>query len=412
MRIESGRRLDFFKLWGGQTISEIGSRITREGLPLTAVLILGATPAQMGVLAAASSASVLLFGVAAGVIADRFRRKPLMIGADILRALLLATVPLAAHYGVLGFAQLLMIALAAGILTVQFDVAYQAYLPSLLQSEDLFEGNRRLSMSAATAEILGPAMTGTLVQLITAPIAILFDALSFLVSGLSLTWIRTRETPPVPQVHESLRHEAAEGARAILAHPVLRALATRSMVAFFAMGILYPLYVLYAMRTLHLSTALFGVLISLGGAGALTGAFLSTRLTRRFGLGPTFFATALTTAISTLLIPLAAADLRYGALCLGAAQFFGDAAWTIYNVNETTLRQRVVPENVLGRVNAAMQLASRGVLPLGALTGGLIAAHYGVVIALWIAAAGLLLSCLILLPVRSATHESGMEALN
>ena len=160
---------DFRRLWTGQTISEIGSRITREGLPYTALLLLAATPAQMGILAAAGSASVLVFSMAAGVIADRMRRRPLMIAADLARASLLLSIPLAAKLGVLSFAHLLGVSVAAGLLTVQFDVAYQSYLAALVPREDLFEGNRRLMMSASAAEILGPGATGVLVQAAGAP---------------------------------------------------------------------------------------------------------------------------------------------------------------------------------------------------------------------------------------------------
>jgi predicted MFS family arabinose efflux permease len=397
---------DFYKLWVGQTISEIGSRITREGLPLTAVLMLGASPAQMGVLAATGSASILAFSVAAGVIADRMRRRPLMIWTDLARAALLATIPMAASWGVLSFPLLVGVAVLAGILTVQFDVAYQSYLPSLLPESDLLRGNRRLGMSTATAEILGPSLTGILIQALTAPIAILLDAISFVISAVSVWIIGTPEAKPERRAHASIASEAIEGARAIAHHPVLRALALRSIVAYLSMGVMFSLYVLYAMRTLKMSTPVFGLTIALGGAGALVGAYFSERVSRWMGVGPAFFTTALVTATVNLLVPLAASVPEYAVLCMASAQFFGDGAWAIYAVNETTLRQRSVPGEVLGRVNAAMQLASRGMLPLGALAGGLIAERYSIPHALWTGAIGLLLSCALLLPVRGHTGES------
>ena len=397
-------RHDFYKLWAGQTISEIGSRITREGLPLTAVLVLNATATQMGVLAAAGGAAVLLFSLAAGVIADRMRRRPLMIVADLGRAALLATIPLAAAFGAISFLQLLIVAVLTGILTVQFDVAYQSYLPAIVPREDLFEGNRRLSMSSATAEIAGPALTGILIKWITAPIAILLDAISFVFSAISIWAIRTSEPILVPAPHESIWHEASEGARTIANHPVLRALALRSISAFLAFGTFQTLYLLYAIRVLHFNTATLGILISLGGVSSMAGAYFSDRVTRKFGMGQTLVASALLSGVANLLVPLAAHDLHYAALCMGLAQLIGDAGFTIYFVNETTLRQQMVRDDLLGRVNAAMQLASRGVLPLGALLGGLLAGPLGISGALWVASAGVLASTLWLLPIRGAIN--------
>jgi predicted MFS family arabinose efflux permease len=393
------RAKDFLKLWTGQTISAIGSRITRDGVPLTAVLLLGATPWQMGLLAAASSASILVFSIAAGVIADRMRRRPLMIGTDLARAVLLTSIPLAAWFDVLSFGLLLGIAVAAGLLTVQFDIAYHSYLPTLLPSDDLFDGNRRLSMSAATAEILGPGITGVLVQAITAPRAILLDAVSFVVSAVSLWFIRTPEPAFAPAATESLWREASQGARAIARHPVLRALALRSMLSYFSFGMFYTLYMLYAIRTLHMSTSVLGLNIALGGVGALAGAWLTKRLTI-FAPETTFTAAAVIQSLAQLLVPAAASVPHFAVLCMGVAQLIGDAAFTVYAVNEITVRQRLTETGLLGRVNGAMQLASGGVLPIGALAGGVLAQRIGIPQTLWVGAAGVLISTLFLLPLR------------
>ncbi len=395
----SDRRSDFLKLWTGQTISAIGSRITREGLPLTAVLMLGATPWQMGLLAAASSASILVFSIVAGVIADRVHRRPLMIGTDLARAALLTSIPLAARFGVLSFGLLLGVSVAAGLLTVQFDIAYQSYLPALLPSDELFEGNRRLTMSAATAEILGPGITGVLVQAITAPIAILLDAVSFVVSAVSLWFIRTPEPESVPAAPESLWREASEGARTIARYPILRVLALRSILTYFSGGMFYTLYMLYAIRTLHMTTSVLGFTIALGGVGALAGAWLTKRLAV-FAPETTFVAAAVTQSLAQMLIPFAASVPKLAVLCMGVAQLVGDAAFTVYAVNEITIRQRLVETRLLGRVNGAMQLASGGVLPLGALAGGVLAEWIGIPRTLWAGATGVLLSTLFLLPLR------------
>jgi len=392
------RNHSFLKLWVGQTISEIGSRITREGIPLTAVIVLGATPAQMGILSATGAASVLLFSMAAGVIVDRVRRRPVMITADLCRAVLLTSVPILAALHLLSMIQLIFIAACAGVLTVLFDVAYQSYLPSIVGAEHLLEGNRLLSISSATAEILGPSLTGFLVQLISAPLAVLLDALSFVVSGVSVWAIRAPEPAPHSSPRTPLRREMFEGMRTILEHSALRALLWRSVTAFLSMGPMFSFYILYAIRVLHLSPSSLGITIALGGAGSLCGGLLAARVSRRFHLKPSFFASALIIGLSQLLIPLAAVLPRFALAFLCVQQLVGDCAWTIYIVNETTLRQSVAPAHLLGRVNAAMQFASRGMLPIGALAGGFLAGSIGIVNTLWLGSVGLLLSTLWLIP--------------
>ena len=298
---------DFFKLWAGQTISEIGSRVSRDGLPMTAVLLLGATPAQMGMLSAAGTASVLVFGLSAGLIADRFRRRPLMIATDLARALLLSTVPLAAWSGVLGMTQLIAVTAIAGLLTVLFDVAYQAYLPTLVETEELLQGNRRLGMSAALAEMVGPGMTGALIQTITAPMAILVEC-RFVphVGSALLAFIRRPEARPTPALHAAPDTvEWLEGARIIRAHPALRALLFRTVTAWLFGGILMPLYILLAMRVLHFNAVEFGFIVALGGVGAMAGAWVTRRVADRWPPWRMFFVSSLVIGLATMLIPLA-----------------------------------------------------------------------------------------------------------
>jgi MFS family permease len=389
---------DFVKLWSGQTISELGSRISREGIPLTAVLVLHAGTVQMGLLTALGGAAVLVFGLVAGVWVDRLRRRPILIAADLGRAAVLGSIPAAAFAGVLSIGQLYAVAALAGVLTVFFDVAYQSYLPALVDRDQILEGNSKLALSSSTAEIAGPGLTGVLVQLITAPIAILFDAVSFLLSALSVVLIRKPEPPPVRRPPEHLLTETLAGIRFIFGQPLLRALALRSATMFLFMGFLGPLYVLYAIQVLHLRPAMLGIVIALGGVGAMVGAVLAPRLVQRFGLGPTFLATALIQGLTTFFIPLAGLVPGTAVLFLMVPQLFGDMAFMVYHIDEITLRQTVAPEEVLGRVNAGMQLLARGIWPLGALVGGVLAAAIGVRTTLAIAASGVLLSAVWLLP--------------
>ncbi len=395
-------RSDFAKLWAGQTISEVGSRITREGLPLTALLILQANAAQMGILLSISSASVLVFSLFAGVVVDRFRKRPIMMATDLGRAGLLGLVPLSALTHTLSFSFLLAIAAAAGILTVLFDVAYQSYLPVLVEAEELMESNRRLSMSSSAAEMVGPAFAGVLVQAITAPLAILIDAISFVVSAISVWIIRKPEPAPECKHGGPLLPEPLDGIRFIWGHTALRALLLRSATAFLFMGLTFALYSLNAIRIVHMSVSTFGIAIALGGAGSLAGASVAARLSTRHGPGRTFFTTAVLIGIAQLFIPLSSQFPRFGVVFLCVQQLCGDLVWTIYLVNETTIRQLLAPQSVMGRVNSAMQLASRGMLPFGALSGGFIASRIGISLTLWVGACGVLLSCLWLIPLRNS----------
>ena len=252
------RRTDFTKLWVGQTISEVGSRISREGLPLTALLVLHATALQMGFLSAIGNASVFVFGLADGVVVDRLRKRPLMIATDLSRAGLLALVPLAVVTQSLSFLILTGIAAIVGTLTVLFDVAYQSYLPLLVAREELLESNRQLSMSSSAAEMLGPAVTGVLVQAITAPLAILLDAASFLASALSVWAIQEPEPAPEKKSELPSLTEALDGIRFIWSQPALRSLLLRSATAFLGLGVISPLYLLSAIRIVHMSTSALG----------------------------------------------------------------------------------------------------------------------------------------------------------
>ncbi|HEY6389646.1 MAG TPA: MFS transporter [Bryobacteraceae bacterium] len=413
VKVRSGglwRHSGFVKLWTGQTISELGSRITREGLPLTAVLVLNAQPFQMGLIMAVGAASALLFGVIAGVFVDRMRRRPIMIGADLARSAILFSIPAAAYFHVLTMAQLYVVIALTGFFTVFFDVAYQSYLPSLVERENLLEGNSKLAMSTAAAEIAGPSLTGMLVQLLTAPIAILFDAVSFLFSALCVSLIRKPEpAPQAPAIASDAKEEAMAGLRFVVKHPLLRPLAGFFGGAFLFFGFVGPLYVLYAIRELHLGPAALGFAIAVGGVGSMIGSSLAPRIGRRLGLGRTFIGAVLVLVFALALIPLARGPAPWPLVFLMASQLLGDIAFATYLVNELTLQQTVTPENMLGRVNAAMQLMGRGVYPIGAMLGGILAGQFGMRATYAIAVCGLLGSSMWLIasPVRNLREMPG-----
>jgi predicted MFS family arabinose efflux permease len=396
------RDLDFLKLWFGQCISRMGSLITLVGLPLTAALLLNASPLQMGALASASAAPVLIFGLFAGAWADRLRRRPILIAADLGRAVVLAVVPLAAMLGRLTIVHLYVVATLSAFLTVLFDVSYQAYLPSLIESENLFEGNSRLALTESIAEIAGPALTGMLVNLLTAPIAILCDAVSFAASALSLWLIRKPEPPPARAHEPHMGREIAEGLRTVWRDPVLRPLAGRTGTAAFFMGFGSSLYILFVTRELGLTAALLGLVISAGGVSNLAGAFLAGRLARHWGVGPTLIGSSVAIGVAMLAVPLARGPVPVCTAVLIASQL-ADAAWPIFTINETSLRQAITASRLQGRVNSAMHLIFHGILPLGAFAGGAIAEGIGIRSTLLMGACGILLSTLWLAcsPVRN-----------
>jgi MFS family permease len=402
---------EFLKLWFGQAVSQIGSRITREGLPLTAVVMLNASPLQMGFLSGVTAAAVLLFGLFAGAWADRLRRRPILIASDLARALVLGTVPLAAALHRLSMGHLYLVAAVSGLLTVLFDVSYQAYLPALVSRENLVEGNSKLALSESVAEVAGPVLTGILVKLITAPMAILFDAISFLCSAISVWLIRRPEPAPVPNPQPHMRKEIVEGLRTSWNNPILRALAARAATAYFFGGFIGSLYVLYVMRDLKLNTVQLGAIVSVGGATSLLGALITEPLVRRFGLGRTLIGSALAAGLFSLMVPLAHGSVVMCSAFLVASQS-GDAAWPIYTINETSLRQTITPDHLLGRVNSAMHLMFRGMLPLGALTGGVVAEYIGVRNTMFAGSIGFLLSTLWLVfsPIRRLQAAQSVAA--
>lgn len=381
---------DFMRLWSAQAVSAFGARITREGLPLAAVMTLDATPAQLGVLAALSMGPGLVIGLVAGGFVDRRRRRTLLIGADLLRFAVLMTVPVAAWLQWLTIEQLFVVAGLVGAASVLFDLADNAFLPSLIGRDQLMEGNSKLGVTDSVAEIGGPALAGVLFQLLTAPFAIAVNAGTYLVSALLLGGIKAREATEAP-ADDEVRHwgsDLAFGWRAIMAQPLVRPLLLSTMVQSLFFSFFGGLYALWAIRNLGLSPAALGVTIAVGGVGALLGAVLASRATKALGIGPAIIVCGLISAVSAVLIPLAPAHPLWGMAFLMGAQLIGDAFGVAAIIPATTLQQTVIAQRSLGRVGAIFHVARGGLAVLGALLGGWLASVIGAREALLIACAG------------------------
>jgi predicted MFS family arabinose efflux permease len=351
--------------------------VGRTAMSFTAILVLGATPVQLGVLNSMELVPAFLIGLLAGAWVDRLRRRPLLIGADLGRALALATVPLAAVLGLLHIGQIYLVALAVSILTIFFDVAYQSYLPGLVGIEGLVEGNSKLSASAAVAEFGGFSIGGWLVQIFTAPLAILIDAGSFVISAISVWLIRTREPALPPQEHPNMRREIADGLKTVIHQPLLRASAVAVLLRGLAGGIYGALVVLYMSRGLGFNPGILGMIWAVGGISSFLGAAFALGISRRLGSGPAMVIGIGVFGLSSLFVPLASGATLLSAAFLIAAQL-GDGFYIVYEINLVSLRQSIASENILGRVNATTQFINLGATLVGSLLGGLLGEAVGV----------------------------------
>jgi len=395
------RHADFLKLWAGQTVSELGSVVTRTAVPLVALLVLGAGPWGMAGLVVSGSLAVLLVGLFAGAWADRLRRRPLLIWSDALRALLLFSIPVAYVAGVLGMEQLFIVVFVEACLGALFDAAYPAYVPSLIGVDRVVEGNSKLATSSSLAEIGGPGLAGALVQIVSAPFAILIDAVSFAFSAATLLLIRAPEpSRPVRTTATPIRGEIVEGLQLVRRHPILLPIAARSVVAHVAGSFYGVLYVIYLIDELHLTPFLLGVVVSAGGVGSLIGSLFAARVIRAYGLGPTLIGAASLAAVLGVLTPLAQGPLLLATLMVFIPQLIGDGLQTVEGIAEISLIQGLSPDRILGRVNATLEVVSHGIAyPIGALAAAWIAEGIGVRGGIALGWAGMALSILLL--VRS-----------
>ena len=398
------RHPDFLKLWSAETISQVGSQVTGLALPLVAIITLDVSAFEVALLGVIEFAPFILISLPAGVWVDRMPRRPILIAGDLGRAALLATIPIAYAVDALTIWQLYVVGFFFGVLTVFFDVAYQSYLPALVEREQLVDGNSKLEISRSGAQLAGPALAGVLIQVLKAPLAILLDAISFLVSGLFVLAIRKREAVPDREPGRSplhgMRAELSEGVRYVFGHRYLRWIAASTATFNFFGSMTGAIFLVYAVRELGLSAGTLGIIFAIANVGYLVGAIVTNRISRRIGVGPAIVLGAAGGAAS-LLVPLAPTSAPIPWLIAsGVLVGFGVV---LYNVTQLSFRQAITPERLQGRMNSVMRFIVWGVIPLGTLLGGAIATAVDLRTAIWVGAIGQSLGFLpvLLSPVRT-----------
>mgnify|MGYP001558783333 FL=1 len=392
-------------------------------MPFVAIQILHATSSELGILQAASTAPFLIFGLLVGVWADRHRRRPIMVVANIGRFILLGSIPVAFLAGRLSLPLLYLVSFLIGVLTVFFDVAYQAYLPSLVQRDQLVEANSKLEASRATATVAGPGIAGFVVGIVTAPFAIALDALSFLGSALSLSKIHQQEEMTARTHNPSMLYEIREGLAVVFSDSRLRSIAGSTATSNFFSSAIAPVATLYLVDPelaasnlgLGLDSLVFGLIFAVGSVGGLIGALLAGRLAARVGVGYAIIGSMLisgiglfsfylaTPALANPLLVVGGTALTLSVLVLMVGQFATFLSAVVYNINQVSLRQAIVPLRLQGRMNATMRFLVWGTLPFGALVGGILGVIIGIRLTILIMAVGGSLAFLwvLLSPVRS-----------
>lgn len=386
------RHPDFLKLWSAETISVFGTSITQLALPLIASLTLQVTPFEFGLLTTIEFLPFILLSLPAGVWVDRLPRRPILIAGDLGRAAALLSIPVAFAFDALTIWQLYAVGFTVGCFTVFFDVAYQSYLPSLVERDQLVEGNSKLEITRSASQILGPGAAGLLIGLLRAPFAILLDALSYLVSALFLFWIR-RPEPPVAPHHEateggkrSMRREIGAGLRYVTGHRWLRHIAATTALSNLFGNLGMAILILYLTRERGLGPEAIGFAFSIGSLGVLGAALSTSFLTARVGVGRMLVLTSIGFSVSMLPLALAPRELVFWAVA--ASGLLGGFSGVAWNINQVSLRQAITPPRMQGRMNASMRFILWGTIPVGSVLGGALGSVIGLHPTIWVSAIG------------------------
>ncbi|HEV2639901.1 MAG TPA: MFS transporter [Actinocrinis sp.] len=405
------RHRDGFRLlFAADAVSRTGSQVTLVALPLAAVLVLHASAQQVGFLVAAGTVAFLVVALPAGVWVDRLRRRPVMVAADLIRALALVSVPVTAAFGALGLTQLYAVALVTGFGNVFFDVAQQSYVAHLLGKDRLLAGFSKLEVVANGSLLAGPSIGGVLVQLVTAPGAMAVDAASYLVSAGLLGRIQPRE-PQVRQAGERrlLRREITDGLRYVTGHPILRLIALNGMIALLFEYALLTVQPLLLVRALGLRPAVYGLVTGAVAIGGVVGSVFVNRVISKLGIARTLWLPLVVTLPLVLVMPLVGRGWQLMLYPLGyTAYMVGNC---FQNVAQVTYRQAVCPPELRGRMNSTMRFLMWGMMPVGGLLGGFLVRFLGDRGALWVCVVGMLASVLPMLagPILRLPADAGID---
>ncbi|MDT4958866.1 MAG: hypothetical protein QOD31_2665 [Pseudonocardiales bacterium] len=378
--------LDFRRLWIGETVSQFGTQVSQLALPLVAILILHASTFEVGLLATFESLAFLVVGLPAGAWIDRMRFRYVLIVNDVIRAAAIGSIPAAGALDVLTIGQLYVVALVVSVCTVFFDVAYQSYLPQLVDRKLIVEGNAKLQASESVAQVAGPSVGGLLIQALTAPYAILVDAISFLWSAAWLAKIQAKVPKPERKPGRHLGREIGEGLKFVLGNRLLRAIAMCTGSSNLFSSIAFSVFFVLLARDLHLSAGAIGLIMSTASVGGLIGAFVVSRIVRKLGQGPTIWVSALVGSLPAFIPPFVHRDWTLGLLAAGMVLMW--VCMLVYNITQVSFRQALCPPALLGRMNATMRFFVWGTMPLGGLLGGFLGSWLGVREAMFIAAIG------------------------
>jgi MFS family permease len=397
---------DFLRLWAAQAISAFGARITRTALPIIAVKMLGQSETVVAMLAALQGVPGVVIAPFAGGIVDRNRKRPILIGADIFRAVVVTSLTLAWMLDRLAMAQVVVVGLLVGAASALFQITDVAYLPSLIGRGHLAEGNSKLETTEGVAEVTGPASAGLLIAVLGAPLAVIVNTASYLWSAYMLGRIRTVEPQPEPQPDAiasagwQSQKDLRVGMRAIFRHELVRPIVLSFMVWSIAGGFFSALYPLLCLRTLDLPESTYGVIIAMGGVGSLGGALISRRLARAIGVGRTLLLTSTLSLAAGVFIPLASGSHAVVLGFLAAHQLIADGFSVAFVIQAVTLRQTVIPKHQLGRANAAFLICTAGLMPIAAVVAGVLAELTTIRTAVWVGVLIGLAAPLLLLPLR------------
>ncbi|MFD1931104.1 MULTISPECIES: MFS transporter [Nonomuraea] len=380
------RNADFLRLWAGQSLSQLGSYVTYFAIPVIAVTVLNATPQEMGVVGFLLRAPMVLF-LLFGVLADRVRKRPILIWTDVARFVLLMLIPIAWFADMLTLVWLYVVIFLIGLLGTMFQVAYRSYFPFLVPMENFLEGNSKLQLTESLANTVGPGIAAALLKVIAAPVLLIVDAVSYLASAIAVALIKRPESRPeaddttARQIHKAIW----EGILWVMKHPLIRPLAISSAVfSLFILGAMNSIYALYVIRELGVPAAWFGGILAGGGVGAIIGALLAVRVMKRYSVGGVLVWSMVYGNVALFLIPLATGEIWLKVAMLVAAQVVSGVTAQVFFVTNTTLVQTITPPQLQGRVVASIYSLGLIPAPLGALGAGLLAGVAGIRPALWV----------------------------